>query len=114
MTNYEHGHRAELIAADHLRVIGWIILDINWRTVWCEIDIVASMDNTVCFFEVKYRINDRQGTGIEYITQKKLSQMSRAAESWIQKHTVYDDYTLGVIEVSGKDYTITNVLIDVD
>jgi len=114
MTNYEHGHSAEQKAADHLQATGWKILEMNWRTLWCEIDIVAIKNNVVCFFEVKYRINDVHGTGIDYITQKKLTQMSRAAESWVQNNSWIEDYTLGVIEVSGKDYTITNVLIDVE
>ncbi|MEI6481145.1 MAG: YraN family protein [Candidatus Saccharibacteria bacterium] len=114
MTNYSNGHEAEKVAAQYLIRHGWIIKQLNWRTTWCEIDIVAVRDNSICFFEVKYRKSDWQGSGFDYITPRKIAQMSRSAESWVQAHNWKQDYYLGAIELSGPDYAVTNVLYDVD
>jgi hypothetical protein len=35
------------------------------------------------FVEVKYRRTNRQGSGLEYVTAKKLEQMRFAASSWV-------------------------------
>lgn len=112
MTNYSNGHEAEKVAAQYLSDNGWKIMNVNWRTKWCEIDIVAVRDNCVCFFEVKYRNNNWQGSGLDYITPRKFDQMSRAAESWVQAHQWERDYTLGAIELSGPDFEVTTVLVD--
>jgi Holliday junction resolvase-like predicted endonuclease len=35
---------------------------------------------------VKYRRNANQGSGLEYVTSKKLEQMRFAAENWVAVH----------------------------
>lgn len=78
----------------------------------CEIDIIAYRDEVVYFCEVKYRSKSNQGTGIEYITPKKLQQMMFAAESWVHAHGWQGAYQLCAIEVSGANFAITNVVKD--
>lgn len=112
MTTFETGRKAEAQAAAFLRRKGCRIIDQNWRTRWCEIDIVAERDKTVYFCEVKYRSNTNQGSGIEYITPKKLQQMQFAAEMWVSSNNWKGQYELCAIEVSGPDYRITNVIRD--
>jgi ribonuclease HII len=80
VSNYDSGHPAEIIAADYLITLGFKILDINWKTKYCEIDIVAVKKKRVYFVEVKSRSSTHSGTGFEYITSKKLNQMKFAAE----------------------------------
>src|SRR3989344_5628873 len=114
MTNYSTGHLAEQHAAEHLKSRGYEILDINWKTKYCEIDIIASKDTTsprlrragkaIYFVEVKYRKNDFAGTGMEYITDKKLQQMKFAAELWIANNKWSGDCSLAAIEVSGPKF----------
>ena len=107
MTSTSTGLAAEAAAADYLRKLGWKILEQNWRTRVCEIDIVAQHKKVICFVEVKYRASDAQGSGLDYITQTKLKQMRFAAELWVQKHDWDGDYQLGAIEVSGSELAIT-------
>ncbi|HYH75465.1 MAG TPA: YraN family protein [Candidatus Saccharimonadales bacterium] len=112
MTNYAHGQQAETKAAAHLQQAGYDILVRNWRTRHCEIDIVAQMGGVVYFFEVKYRLTDDQGTGMDYITPKKLQQMEFAAESWLAENNWHGDCQLAAIELTGPDVRVTSVITD--
>jgi uncharacterized protein (TIGR00252 family) len=112
MTNFAHGREAETAAAEYLKKQGFKILAQNWRTRWCEIDIVAQKHKRVYFVEVKYRQTNKQGSGLDYITTRKLKQMQFAAEFWVQDNEWTGDYTLAAIEVSGPDFQATSFLTD--
>jgi uncharacterized protein (TIGR00252 family) len=112
VTNYSNGYIAEQKATEYLDTIGWKIIDRNWKTAWCEIDIIAKHNKSLYFIEVKYRKSDQQGSGIEYITKSKLQQMTRAAESWVLLHNYSSDYGLGAIELAGEDFRITEFITD--
>jgi uncharacterized protein (TIGR00252 family) len=86
MTNYATGHQAEKDAAEYLKSQGFKIVELNWKTKYCEIDIIAKKNDTLYFVEVKYRKNNAHGEGIEYITQKKLKQMHFAANMWLSNN----------------------------
>lgn len=113
MTNYANGHQAETVATTFLRSKGYKIIEQNWRTRQCEIDIIASRRKAMYFFEVKYRQNTGQGSGLEYITAKKLQQMRFAAEYWVAQNNWRHEYQLGAIEVSGESYEITEFVTDI-
>jgi len=106
MTTTDIGRHAEQIAAEHLRGAGFKIIECNWRTRWCEIDIVASKASTVYFVEVKYRKTDNWGDGLDAITHKKHQQMTYAAELWVESHRWDGDYSLIAISLSGSPPTI--------
>jgi uncharacterized protein (TIGR00252 family) len=112
MTSFESGRRAEAVAASFLEYKGCKIIARNWRTRWCEIDIVASRGNIVYFCEVKYRRRPSQGMGLDYVTPQKLRQMQFAAEFWLAKHIWQGECSLSAIEVSGPEFTITKVIKD--
>jgi Holliday junction resolvase-like predicted endonuclease len=113
VTSYDSGRRAEQTAEEYLVRQGYEILQRNWRTKHCEIDIVAQKDGAVWFVEVKYRGSDGQGTGIDYITASKLRQMRYAAELWLQHHDWADDCGLAAIELSGPTFEVTNFIEDI-
>jgi len=112
MTSTETGRRAEGVVADFLRYKGCEIVAQNWRTRWCEIDVVALREQTMYFCEVKYRRTAIQGHGLDYITPKKLQQMSFAAESWVHRYGWRGEYQLCAVEVSGPQFQITAVIKD--
>lgn len=112
MTTVDAGRRAEAVAAAFLERKGCEILDRNWRTRMCEIDIVAMRDQIMYFCEVKYRRSNIAGSGILYVTPKKLQQMRFAAESWVHYYHWQGAYQLCAIEVSGTDFRITQVVKD--
>lgn len=110
MTTFEVGRRAETAAATFLVRKGFTILERNWRTRRCEVDIIAQRAQELCFCEVKYRRTARQGNGLDYITPQKLRQMRFAAQSWVHAHGWRRDFQLAAIEVSGTDYRVTAAL----
>ena len=112
MTNYQTGHDAEKAAAEYLKAQGYKIIELNWKTKYCEIDIVAQKDNRVYLVEVKSRKTLFQGTGMEYITRKKLNQMKFAAEMWVSNQKWEGDYQLAAIELTGPGYEVTEFLTD--
>ncbi len=112
MTNFSHGRAAEAAAAEFLKKKKFKILAKNWRTRYCEIDIIARKKKIIYFTEVKYRQTARQGSGLEYITPAKLRQMELAARFWTAENEWQGDYRLAAIEVSGPAYEITNFLTE--
>jgi Holliday junction resolvase-like predicted endonuclease len=112
MTAFDTGRRAEAAAADFLTSKGCRVVEHNWRTRWCEIDIVATRGGVAYFCEVKYRGTNRQGSGLEYITPKKLEQMRFAAEFWVHMHNWRGEYQLCAVEVSGQQFAVTAAVTD--
>jgi uncharacterized protein (TIGR00252 family) len=110
MTTKAIGDVAEQLVEQDLIRGGYEIIDRNWRTRYCEIDIVAKKDNCVYFVEVKYRKNSHYGNGFEAITAKKLQQMTFAAEMWVSAHSWSGDYVLMAASVSGVPPTIDEII----
>ncbi len=113
MSSFTVGRQAEAVAVDYLRRRGYQILEQNWRTRYCEIDVIARKAKTICFVEVKYRAASSQGDGLDYITPTKLKQMSFAANFWVQNHHWTGDYQLAVMAVTGSDFSVT-ALVAID
>lgn len=110
------GRAAEDFVAAKLKKRGLTILETNWRTRTCEIDIVAKSKNAVYFVEVKYRSSSEHGRGLEYITPKKIKQMDFAARSWIAVNDWQGDYHLSAAEVCTNkkgELTLTDFVVDV-
>ncbi len=102
MSTTQIGREAEQVVAQTLQKQGYEILAQNWRTRWCEIDIVAKRHKRVYFVEVKYRKVGTWGDGLDAITPKKLQQMMFAAELWVSEHNWQNDTVLLVASASGS------------
>lgn len=85
-TNTAIGNAAETSAAEWLKHQGFEIIERNWKTRFCEIDIVARKDSTLFFVEVKHRKAAGQGGGMAAITDRKQRQMRFAATLYLTKH----------------------------
>lgn len=107
------GRRAEAAAAAFLEYHGCLILARNWRTRWCEIDIVAQKDAVIYFVEVKYRSSDTWGAGLDYITPKKLRQMRFAAEFWRAQHGAGRQCRIAAAELTGNPPRVTGWVRDI-
>jgi putative endonuclease len=95
------GIKAEDLAAAWLVNEGYKILVRNWRTRFCEIDIVARKKSGLHFIEVKYRRSNHYGSGFDYITADKSRRLRRAAESWLVQNGKSGQYQIDVVAVSG-------------
>ena len=99
------GSKGEQIATEELIRLGYRIIDRNWKTKLCEIDIIAMREGVLYFVEVKYRGTSQQGDGFDYITDAKLKHMYRAAELWVLRHRWAGEYILLAASVSGAGET---------
>ena len=106
------GEAAEEFASEYLQSQGFEIIERNWKTKWCEIDIVALKGGALHFVEVKYRKNDQSGDGLAAITATKHRQMLFAARMWLHahKHFPYKGVQLSAISLSGQPIQLTSWL----
>ena len=111
MISKKLGDQAEADVARFLLTKGYEIVDRNWRTRWCEIDIIAVKDDQMHFVEVKFRSSEAWGDGLDYITSKKQKQMRYAAEFWSHSHNWEGDALLSAAAVdrSGRVTFIENI-----
>lgn len=109
MSTTSTGGHAESVAAEYLTAHGFVILERNFRTPRCEIDIVAKKGKCVYFVEVKYRSHAAQGSGLEYVTPKKQKQMHYAAEVWMAERDWPGEAVLSAIEVD-RNFTVTEFI----
>lgn len=108
MSTTATGQKAEAAATEYLQSQGYKIIQRNWKTRICEIDIVAEKAKTIYFVEVKYRQSAKNGSGLEYITSQKLHQMAFAAEHWVSEHDWPGAYCLSAVAVAGDDFVVTD------
>ena len=76
--------RAEDAAAEHLRKLGYAILERNFRTRLGEIDIVARDGDSVVFVEVRSRADASFGSPQETVGFVKQRRIIKAAAFYAQ------------------------------
>ncbi len=111
MGTTQRGNESENIVAESLKKQGYSIVAQNWRTRWCEIDIIALKNKTVYFIEVKYRRNSSWGDGLEAINDKKRQQMEFAAELWVAQNKWNNQYYLAAASLSNEPPTLDQFII---
>lgn len=110
-TAKQTGNEAESAAAAWLESAGYRLVERNWKTKFCEIDIIAEKSGTLYFVEVKHRKQAGQGGGIAAITPRKLRQMRFAAEVYRKYANVLDrDAMLAVVTTHGSPIEIDGLL----
>ena len=97
------GKLGELVAARHLIMQGYSILDRDYRVGHRDIDIVASKDGTVVFVEVKTRRSDSFGEPEESVTDEKIRNIISAANAYVQRSDVRGLVRFDVISVVGTE-----------
>jgi len=113
-TTKKIGDEAEDAAARYLENVGHQILERNWETKYCEIDIVSQQGETIYFTEVKYRRKSDQGGGLAAITATKLHKMQFAARVYASYRKLWDtDMKLAVIAMSGEP-PVVDIFLEVE
>ena len=101
------------MAANYLVRHGHEIIARNWRTKYCEIDIISRKNDTLYFTEVKHRKNGKAGDGLAAITIKKQNQMAFAAKFYA--HTQLRDspvnLRLAAIATTGEQPEVTDYIV---
>ncbi len=106
------GDASENAAAEELVRRGHEIIVRNWKTKYCEIDIISKKGETFYFTEVKHRKNARSGNGLAAITPKKLNQMKFAAKFYahVEKIDTFNLQLLAIATTRTKP-EVTDVLV---
>ena len=86
MDRQQLGPLGERACAQVLRKKGYRILDVNYRTRFGEIDIIARDGGYLVFVEVKYRKTKRAGYALEAIDSRKAGQVRRVAAVYLYEH----------------------------
>lgn len=82
-THRQIGNEGEDLACEFLVNKGWRILDRNYYSSHCEIDIIAKDNEFYVFVEVKSRSTDFFGRPEEFVNDEKVQRVFQAAETWI-------------------------------
>lgn len=100
--NQAFGKWGEAKAADYLKDKGYIILEMNYRTPYGEIDLIALDQQTVVFVEVKTRRTQTFGFPEDSVNSAKRTHMVNSAQVYMQ--TVGEmDWRIDVIAVSIRE-----------
>lgn len=110
ITTKQIGDNGETVACNYLVRSGYTILERNWRTRHCEIDIIARNKNCLYFIEVKARKDVSHGDGLAAITPKKQQQMQFAAEYYATQHGYTGDMQLAACSVIGGEVVAYELL----
>lgn len=107
------GSKGEDAVCEYLRKKGHKIVVRNFKTKFCEIDIVSVCGSSLYFTEVKTRKNADFGGGLTAINKKKLDKMKFASEVFLKARPEYQKYNplLAAASVDGKYQVLDFVII---
>ncbi|MCQ2073818.1 MAG: YraN family protein [Bacteroidaceae bacterium] len=97
------GEAGEKIAAGYLERHGYTILDRNWRCGHNEIDIIARNDRQLVIAEVKTRSGTSFGKPEDAVTDSKIRNIVRTADSYIKRHCIDLPVRFDIITVIDSD-----------
>jgi len=80
------GNKGESLASESLMQKGYKILGRNYRSKWGEVDIVAKINQTVVFVEVKTKTTDKFGEPWEMVNTWKIEQVKKMGEVWCREY----------------------------
>lgn len=89
--NREIGKRGEDAATRYLMILGYEILERNWKCPAGEADIIARDGRTIVFVEVKTRTSLKKGLPSEAVTPQKRSRYERIAGWYVHGKCKYVD-----------------------
>ena len=101
MNNKELGTYGENLAKKYLTNKGYKILDANVKfSRFCELDIIAKLNDIISFIEVKTRKNNNFGIPFEAITKTKYENIKKGAYFYLQeKNLKYKSFQIDVIGI---------------
>jgi putative endonuclease len=98
------GGFGERLARAHLEAKGYRVIDRNFRTRECEIDLIARDGDEVVFVEVRTRRGAYEGMAALSVTRGKQRKLRNAVEHYAEAHP----------EIAGAPLRIDVVAIELD
>jgi len=84
------GKTGEKLACKHLKKIGYLIRESNYKVSIGEIDIIAEHKGDLVFIEVKTRSGVGFGTPAEAVTVRKQWQIVKVAQYYLSQKKCFD------------------------
>lgn len=107
--NQSLGKCGEKLAVDYMVKEGYEIIATNYRNRCGEIDIVASLGETIVFCEVKTRTSLKYGRPALAVNQEKRRHIIRVAQCFLSSGEWEDFYPrFDVVEIYRLQETIIN------
>ena len=94
------GLEAEESCCDYLQKQGLTLIEKNFFCRFGEIDLIMKEDNTIVFFEVRYRKNDYYGGAIESVTPAKQKKVRSSVENYLQINTIRNNARIDVVAMT--------------
>ena len=110
--NKEIGRKGELVAANYLENNGYRIIERNFRKNRKEIDIIARINNTIAFVEVKTRFSDAYGPPEDSIDDRKIEHILDCADNYIRETNWEGEIRFDIITVRSTDWSIIDHIQD--
>ncbi|MEN8248610.1 MAG: YraN family protein [Bacteroidota bacterium] len=85
MDKKQIGNKGEDTAVNYLFANGYDVIHRNYRLGRAEIDIIAQIDNTLVFVEVKTRKDNTYGYPEEFVTDAQQERIWQVAEEYVEK-----------------------------
>jgi len=101
------GSDKEHLAEAYLNKNGVRILQRNFRSRTGEIDLIGQDDETLVFFEVKYRSRSTKGYPVEAVGYAKQKQICKTADFYRLRYGITDTTMIrfDVIAIQGTEIT---------
>jgi putative endonuclease len=99
MNHLELGQEGERIAIQLLRNKGYDVIDQNYRKFRGELDIIASIDNTLVIVEVKTRNSSAFGEPYRAVARGKQKQIIKLANHYIHENEIDQEVRFDVISI---------------
>jgi putative endonuclease len=104
MNTRKIGYDGEKLAAQHLKNHGYEIITTNYHCRFGEIDIIASKNGFLVFFEVKLRSSTFFGTPASAVTKTKQKRLIEAALHYLGVSQIQDKQPrFDVIEINNNE-----------
>jgi putative endonuclease len=105
----DFGKKAETLAEKWLVKMGYSILHRNWRSGRYEVDIIARLNDTCHFIEVKASRTRMYGHPEERVSKKKIAHLMTGAAAWLrqspgQRRLQYDVLAITVLDDAEPEY----------
>ncbi len=89
------GKTGEGLALDYLKSHSFSILEINFRSKFGEIDIIAEKKHCLYFVEVKTRSNTDHGAPYEAVNKRKIYHIKKVAQYYLLQNK-FEAYKLKI------------------
>jgi putative endonuclease len=105
----DFGKKAETLAAEWLALKGFQVMHRNWRHGRYEVDIIARLDDTYHFIEVKAATTLVYGYPEERVDNRKIRNLMRGAAAWLHefpgsKRVQYDVLSITILDDGDPQY----------